>query len=134
MNSLPFALATVILAAMTVSAQVPSTDTERVFPFKYVTQEPQTQEIATVVRALTEIKNLTLDSAKRNLTVRGDQKQLALTEWLMKELDRFQEGESFVHKYQMADTAEGTVRVFHVKNAATPQALQEVATMIRSVG
>lgn len=107
---------------------------DRVFTFRNTEGEQQLQEITTVMRSIVDMRQITLDPAKRTLAVKGNAAQIALTEWLMAELDRVSVRESSVHRYAMANTTEGAVRVFHVAHTDTVQSLQEMATMVRAVG
>jgi hypothetical protein len=111
---------------------------DRTFHFAHAETVQDMQEITTVVRAITEIKQIAPDTEQKLLSVHGTAGQIALTEWLMNELDQpvgAQPGSgSDAHKYLMSGgDPDSVVRVFFLKNAGSVQNLQEVATVVRSI-
>lgn len=90
------------------------------------------QEIATVIRFMTEIGQLSVDTTQRSLALRGTSGQIALAEWLFDELDRPRDQERVGRKYRMPGGGDDSVRVFYVTHADTPQRLQEIAVHVRS--
>ncbi len=93
------------------------------------------QEIALVIRALPEIREVFVDTPHRALFLRGTPEQIGTAEWLFKELDQPLSPQSYSakHEYQMGGSGETFVRVFYLSHAETVQQLQEVATLIRSI-
>jgi hypothetical protein len=95
------------------------------------------QEIATLVRGITGIKQVAIDSEQKLLAVHGAADQIALTEWLVKNLELHPNLANPVkRKYQMAtsEDRDNVVSVFYVPHTETVQNLQEVATVVRSIG
>lgn len=111
---------------------------DRTFHFAHAETVQDMQQIATVVRAITEIKQMAPDTEQKLLSVHGTAGQIALTEWLIGELDQpvgAQPGSgSDADKYLMSGgDPDSVVRVFFLKNTGTVQNLQEVATTVRSI-
>ena len=127
-----------VLTATLFAAAAFGQQLDRTFHFAHAETVQDMQEIATVVRAITEIKQIAADTEQKLLSVHGSTGQIALAEWLMNELDQpasAQPGSgSNAHKYAMSgDDPDSVVRVFFLKHAGTIQNLQEVATLVRSV-
>ena len=91
------------------------------------------QQIATLVRTIGDIRRVFTYNAPRALAVRGTADQIALSAWLIEQLDRGADAE-----YQMPATSDPlgdtVVHVFHIAHAATVQDFQEIATAIRTIG
>ena len=127
-----------VLTATLFAATAFGQQLDRTFHFSHAETVQDMQQIATVVRAIAEFKQIAPDTEQKLLSVHGTAGQIALTEWLMNELDQpvgAQPGSgSDAHKYLMAgDDPDSVVRVFFLKNAGTVQNLQEVATTVRSI-
>src|ERR671912_1156356 len=61
---------------------------ERTLRFTHTSTPEDVQEIATVIRSVAEIRNLSIDTAQRSSSLRATAPQAALAEWLAAELDR----------------------------------------------
>ncbi len=104
--------------------------------FAHTSQEINMQEIATVVRAIVEIRDVSMDTAGRTLSLKGSPQQMQAAEWVFQELDRplAAAPPAAPRLFRMEDAkGEGLVRVFHVANAGTPHELQELATAVRAI-
>lgn len=134
------AFAMAALFASLASGQ-PSTDqsVDRVLHFTHAETAQSLQEMGTVIRSTAEIRQLSVDSAQRALSLRGSAGQVALADWLFRELDRPANGQaptqhSATREYRMPGNDDDVVRVFYPAHAATLQGLQEMATLMRSIG
>jgi len=129
-----FAVTTIVWP---VSAQTPA---DRTFYFAPTDTMQGIHEIATVVGAISDDKDVTTDTDRKTLTVKGTPAQIAIAEWLFGELDKpanqfplaQQEPDPGVHEYRVPGSADDVVRVFYPKYAATMQDFLEVATLVRS--
>lgn len=101
------------------------------------------QEIATLVRTIAEIRDMSADDAQMTLAVRGTGEQIGLAEWLVAQLDQpaggpipatspEYKGLSDIDEQRHAIT-NGVARVFYFPHAATVQDFQETANAIRTV-
>ena len=106
---------------------------DRVLHFTHTGNAQDIQEIATSIRAISEIRQLSADTDQRTLTLRGTPTQIALAEWLFVELDRLSREDSATHEYHLAGAPDDMVRVFYLTAAKTIQDLQEVATLVRTI-
>jgi len=97
--------------------------------------DQQLQEIATDIRGITAIPQVSIDTTQKTLTVHGTSAEIAAAEWLLNQLDESAPAQRSqnpaAHKYQLS--ADDIVRVFHLANAPTPKMLQEIATDVRSI-
>ena len=96
-------------------------------------------ELATVIQATADLRQVTTDPERRSLSIHGTPDQIALTEWLLKYLDAppsASESNAAAPRYQLPlsrkDEA-NVVGVFYLPHVETAQSLQEVATTVRSV-
>lgn len=115
-------------------------DGERVFHFTNSGTVQDLQEMATTIRSIGEIRQVSLDPALRDFTVHGTAEQIALAQSLFNELDKsvdrpVQPGPHSVSpEFRLSGGGDNVVRLFYVPNAPTARDLQEVATMMRSIG
>jgi hypothetical protein len=139
MNRIEVVIAVVFAGAVFGQPATPA-DVERVFHFTNSGTIQDLQEIATTIRSIGEIRQVSLDTTLRDFTVHGTAEQIALAQWLFNELDKsvdrfVQPGpHSASSEFRLSTSGDNVVRLFYVPNAATVRDLQEVATMMRSMG
>lgn len=107
----------------------------RVFYLPYTATIQQFQEVATLVRTISEIRRVFTYNAPKALIVRGTADQMALTAWMVNELGTpvSAGATSPIYKYPGNDrNGENLVRVFHVINVPTVAAFQQLATQVRT--
>lgn len=101
------------------------------------------QEVATILRTVADIKGLTIDSAASTVTVTGTPDELVTAGWLLHQLDRPAPADPSVPspgansaQYVMPGKSDDVMRVFHLNHVAskTPQPIQEILTVLRTVG
>ena len=114
-----------VITALFASAQ----SADRTFHFTHTDSADGRKEIAAVIGAMAEIRDVAPDP-QGTLTVRGSASQLGLAEWLFNELD--QRPSSGGHQYRL--TGDDTVRVFYLPHTPTVQDFQEVAVLVRTIG
>jgi hypothetical protein len=109
-------------------------DVVRIFTVANADSIQSLQEIATLVRAMTEIRRVFTYNAPRNVVVRGNPEQIAMAGWLFHELDRPAQTPpgSDPHEYR-GPQSNDILRVFYLAHAPTPQRLQEIATQVRTM-
>ena len=124
------------------SAQTPTEQSQdRLLYFTHAETIQDLQEIATVIRSMTDIRQLSVDAAQRTLALRGTAGQCTLAEWLFNELDKPANRQPAaqrlqnlaVREYRVPGGDDDVVRVFYLPRAQTVQELQETATVIRSI-
>jgi len=95
----------------------------------------QLEEIATMLRATVDIKQVSIDDTERTVSVEGTAAQIAMADWLVRQMDLPGKGPfSGVHEYRPPATSDDVARVFELTNPETPQQLQEIVTLIRAIG
>src|SRR5689334_19100712 len=87
------------------------------------TENPQSQqEIATVLRSIADISELSADAANRTLSITAPAPRIALAEWLFTELDR--PSSSTPREYRIDPSGAEIVRVSYLNHAPSPGDLQ----------
>jgi hypothetical protein len=112
---------------------------DRVLHFTSTGTEQAIDEIATVIRNITDVKQASLDTKEHALVLHGTGSQLALAEWLFPLLDLptsdlvvTQERQKAT-KHETRVDADDVVRVFYLSNTATVQSFGEVATAVHAL-
>jgi hypothetical protein len=132
-------LAFTVLFASVASGQAPAEQSvDRVFHFTQIETLQGFQEIATVMRTVAEIRQLSVNAAPRALAMRGTADQIALAEWLFSELDKPTRAvqpsqDSGAHEYRVPGRGDDVVKVFFLTHTNTAQGLQEIVTAIRTI-
>jgi type II secretory pathway component GspD/PulD (secretin) len=119
------------LAASSALAQ----QTDRVLHFAATTATKDLQEIATVICAITDIPQTSVDSQEKALPLHGTAGQIALAEWLLINLDKpaAVSPDAAKHEYRVSDSSDDMVRVFYLTNPEIPTGVQEIAIVVRSL-
>ena len=131
----------VVLFASSAFGQAPGEQSvDRVFHFMHTQTAQGFQEIATVMRTVAGIRQLSVVAAPRALALRGTADQVALAEWLFHELDKpagwqpvQQAQNSVMHEYRVPGSSDDAVQVFYLAHTQTAQELQEIVTAIRVI-
>jgi hypothetical protein len=105
----------------------------RVFHFHHVDTTQQLQELATMLRTLADLPQLTADNAQKSMSLRGTPTQIAIAEYLFTELDRQTLPEFATKVFRVPNNEDDVARVFILPHTATIQDFQEVATTVRTI-
>ena len=110
---------------------------DKVYHFTNTHSAQAIQEIATVIRWVADLRQVSTDTQQKTMTAKATAGQIALADWLFNLLDRptdppVQTSNADQLEYQIPGGVE-LVRVFYLKNAARVQDLQEIATTTRSI-
>jgi hypothetical protein len=108
-------------------------DLSRTFQLKNNSGSPGLQEIATTLRTVFDVKQVSIDAAVPTITVAGTAEQIAVAEWLMPKLDALPGAVAAPQKYFYGGNSNDVVEVFGMKNAQNIIFLQEALTTIRTV-
>jgi hypothetical protein len=105
-----------------------------VFPLKHNRARAELEQMATVLRSMADLKQVSINEATRTLTVTGTPLQIAMADWLVRQLD-LPAGEppSGVHERRTLPGSDDVARVLYLTHARTPQQVQEILTALRSV-
>jgi hypothetical protein len=106
-----------------------------VLHFTHAGSETSAEQIATVVRTITDMKDVMADFGQRTLTIHGTPDQVKLAEWLFAGLDRSTPvpADSAMRQYTLPGGADNVVRLFYLERGQTVQEFQELATMVRTI-
>jgi hypothetical protein len=124
----------IAIAACCASAAVGQTtaaEDVRVFHLTQNETPKEMQEIVTTLRAVADIRQLSMDDTQRTVMVGATAQQMAMAEWLIRQLD-VPAPNAQPQQFVPGGAGNDFVRVYFT-HAATPQALQEIVTTIRSV-
>jgi hypothetical protein len=106
---------------------------DRVFRLMNATAPTSLQGIATTMRTIGQIQQLSVDDAHATLTVKGTADQIALAEWLIPKLDVTAGSNPGPQEYRVPGDSDDVVVVYELVHAATSQSVQEIATTLRTV-
>ncbi|HTP86355.1 MAG TPA: hypothetical protein VMJ34_05380 [Bryobacteraceae bacterium] len=91
------------------------------------------QEVITTVRSLAYLAHLYVDATGRAVTARGNREQLALADWLFRELDRAaSQPEPHRVESRQYKTGDELVRLFFLMRNVTPEQVEALALRIRT--
>jgi hypothetical protein len=122
-----------VLGLAVVSALASAQDRDRTFYLTHTDTVQQFQEVATVIRTIADIQQVSADNEQKSVTVHTTAPQIAMAEWLFNELDSPAAQPSVPHEYRAPGSSDDVVRVFYVTTAATVQDFQEVSTLVRTI-
>ncbi len=108
-------------------------DLERVYHFSNTSSPQSLNEIATIVRSMTDVPQLLVDADKKTLAYSGSQAQGALADWLMINLDKRTSALPSPPVFQAQFDQDPAVKMFYLHHTATAQTLQELATVVRAL-
>jgi hypothetical protein len=107
-----------------------TSDVVRVF-FTHAATPQSLQEIVTTIRSVADVRFMFTYNARAAATMRGTADQMAMADWLMQKLDTPGQG-SAPQEFHLAGVNE-VARVFYLVHPQTPQQVQEIVTLIRSI-
>src|SRR5437773_1197199 len=131
-----------VLLAKTVSAQAPVTESaERVVHLTTTPTRRDFQEMATALRTVAQIRDLTVDSGHNSFVLHGTPSDLAMAEWLVHMMDKpagWQPSDQetwnpATREFRVPVGPEPVARVYYLINTTSAQGLQEIITVIRTV-
>jgi hypothetical protein len=108
-------------------------DRDRVFYLTHTDTTQQFLEVATVIRTIANIQQISTDNDQKSVKVHTSAGQIAMAEWLFNELDNPAVQPSVLHEYRVPGTVDDVVRVFYITGAPTTQDFQEIATLVRTI-
>jgi hypothetical protein len=99
------------------------------------------KEVATLLRTVTGSPYLSSNIAQSTIAITGTPEQLALAEWLSKVVDKpagwrpsdSEYGNPTAREYKLPSARDELAGVFYLRDTATPQAMQEILTVLRTV-
>jgi len=104
-----------------------------VFYLSHASGPPAVQEIITTVRSVGDIRRVFVYNALKAAIVRGTEQQISLAAWIVDQLNQPADvAAPGPPEYQWSGGE--VARVFELAHAETPQDLQEIVTLIRSIG
>lgn len=106
---------------------------DRVFYLTHTVTVQQFQEVATVIRTIADIQQISTDNDQKRVTVRATGGQIAMAEWLFNELDSPEVEPSIPHEYRAPGSSDDVVRLFYLPPTPTVQDFQEEATLVRTI-
>ena len=105
-------------------------DQEKIFSLANTQTLVQISEMATVVRSVTQNRTLLEDVARKTISVKGSEQQIAIADWLLKQLDHPPSEVPPAAEYKAGDN--DFVQVRHLPGSMGPRPILEMITGIRS--
>ena len=110
-----------------------SDDIVRVFYLTHTSTAQEVQEIATTVRSVADVRRMLVYNALNAVAVRGTGQQMSLAAWLVDQLNQpANTAAPAPHEYKLP--GDDGARVFELTYPQTPRQLQEIVTILRSIG
>jgi hypothetical protein len=108
---------------------------DRVFHYAHTETVQNMQEIATAIRTVGDIKDVSVDMDQRTFTVRGTTAQVAFADWLFTGLDQpvASQPDTATHEYRLSEASDNIVRLYNIDHGQSVQDFQEFATALRTV-
>jgi len=138
------ALLVALIGAFPGSAQTTAPASQsQVFDFTNKPTKQGLQEIATILRTVGDIQQLSMDLTASTLTVGGTTDQLAMAGWIIHQLDQPvpanlsvpQPAAGPTLQYLVAGKSDDIIQIFHLTTVipSAPQMIQEILTTVRTV-
>ena len=109
----------------------------RVYHAAHTSTIQELQELATSLRAITELRLLITQNAQRAVVMRGNADLMAVNEWLLSQMDK-PRNEPILHSatsqyFTVDQDNRGVLQVFYVAHAKTFQDFHVVSTAMRTI-
>jgi hypothetical protein len=119
----------------------PRASAVRIFYLSRVSTPVQLQELVNAIRSIAELQRVVPMTATAAIVARGEPNQIALAEWIVREIDQAAGGTRprEVRKFQFEDThlsverRTPAVRIYYPASLSTPMDMQETVNGLRSV-
>jgi hypothetical protein len=105
---------------------------DKVFYFSHLESPQPMQEVANAVRVVGDIRDVSLDTAKRSLAVKGTADQIAIAGWLTAELDKSGTAPG-TRDFPWNDPRAPLAQIVYLSRVDNPRDLQEIVNSVRSV-
>jgi hypothetical protein len=105
---------------------------DKVFYFTHLDTPQAMQEVLNAVRSIGDIRDVSLDTAKRSLTVKGTADQIAIAGWLSAELDKSGTAPG-TRDFPFSDPRTPLAQIIYLSHVDKPRDLQEIVNAVRSV-
>jgi len=116
------------LFAFAVWGQAP----DKVFYFTHLDAPQAIQEVSNAVRSIGDIRDVSVDFAKRSLTVKGTADEIAIAGWIIAELDKSSSAPG-TRDLPFNDPRAPLAQIIYLSHVDNPQYLQEIVNAVRSV-
>ena len=105
---------------------------EKVFYFAHLETPQALQEVTNAVRSVGDIRDVSMDAAKRSLTVKGTAGQIAAAGWLTAEMDKAGSVPG-TRDFPFSDPKAPLAQVVYLSHVDNPRDLQEIVNAVRSI-
>ena len=124
---------TIFLGLAVITAVASAQDRDRVFFLTHTPTVQQFQEVATTIRTIADIQQISTDNDQKSVTLHSTAGQIAMAEWLFNELDNPAVQPSGSREYRVPGSDDDVVRIFYLTTAPTTQNFQEISTLVRTI-
>ena len=121
-------LAITVAIASTAWAQNPT-----VLHFAHTEGAQNMQEIGTMVRTIADIRDASIDTTEKTLTLQSTPEQIKVAEWIFNQVDAPDTASTAKHEFRMPGDGDNVVRLMYLRTPANVQEFQEIATAARTI-
>ena len=110
----------------------------RIYYPAHIATPQQLQELVNGIRSIAELQRVVVVNGVNAIIARGAPEQVALADWIVRELDQPATGSGVIHKQEYADTLpperrSPAVRIYFPATISSPQEMQEAVNALRSI-
>jgi hypothetical protein len=121
------------VAVTCLMASIASAQNTMVLSYAHTEGTQNMQEIATMIRTIADIREVSVDDAQKTLTLNSGPDQIKLAEWIFGQVDAPDTASTAKHEFRMPGDTENVVSLMYLHTPATVQEFQEVVTAVRTV-
>jgi hypothetical protein len=115
-------------------ASIASAQNSMVLRYAHTEGTQNMQEIATMIRTIADIREVSVDADQKTLTLNSGPDQIKLAEWIFGQVDAPNTASPAKHdEFRMPGDAENVVSLMYLHTPASVQEFQEVVTAVRTV-
>jgi hypothetical protein len=135
----PVLFVSLLLPTLCFSQKPPASGVDRTFHLTNAPDARGFQELATILRTVGQIRSLAIDVSSSAISVTGTPAEIEIAEWTIHAFDRPAVPEQLINdtsvqEYRAPGAKDDLVRMFYLANVDTPQSMQEILTVLRTVG
>jgi hypothetical protein len=107
----------------------------RVFSLAYAVSPVNLQQLTNLLRSTSDMQRMFPYNALKLLVARGSAEQMALADWLVRQLDRppgAPAQDAGTREIRVSNTIVNTVRVFYLTHDQSPQDVQAIVSQVRA--
>lgn len=122
-----------IFIAISFLASIAFGQSPTVLQFVHTEGAQNMNEVGAMVRTIADIKDASVDTAQKTLTLNSGAEQIKLAQWIFDQADAPNPASPAKHEFRLSGGTENVVRLMYLHTPATAQEFQEIVTAVRTV-